>query len=70
MDEEIKVDQSKVERLKYWIVNKENQNLRNDKGDTEMIKTIRKRIEEEVTATTVKEVSKLPAILRWRNRFC
>ncbi len=53
MDEEIKVDQSKVERLKYWIVNKENQNLRNDKGDTEMIKTIRKRIEEEVNATTV-----------------
>ena len=53
MDEEIKVDQSKVERLKYWSVNKENQNLRNDKGDTEMIKTIRKRIEEEVNATTV-----------------
>ncbi len=53
MDEEIKIDMNKVERLKYWIVNKENQNLRNDKGDTEMIKMIKKRIEEEVNATTV-----------------
>lgn len=53
MNEEIKIDLNKVERLKHWIVIKENQNLKNDKGDTEMIKTIKKRIEEEVNATTI-----------------
>lgn len=54
MTEEIKTNDAAVERLKRWIILKENQNIKTrDKSDTEMVKAIKKRIEEEANAATI-----------------
>lgn len=54
MSEEKKIDQTIVERLKHWIIMKENQNIKSHaNGDSDMVKVIKKRIEEEVNATTI-----------------
>ena len=54
MDEEKKVDKNIVDRLQKWIVMRENQNIQSrEKGDADMIKLIKKRIEEEVDVTTI-----------------
>ena len=51
---EVIIDAKKVERLKRWIILKENHNIKTrEKNDSEMIKAIKKRIEEEVNATTI-----------------
>ena len=50
----VKVDLDKVERLQRWIIIKENQNIKSGANkDTEMIKAIRSKIEEEVNAIKV-----------------
>ena len=49
MDNEIKVDETKVKFLMKKIVLKENLNLKtHEKNDAEMVKSIRKEIEEAV----------------------
>ncbi len=54
MAEEIKVDKKAVERLKRWIIYMENQNIKKrTTSDPEMIKAIKKRIEEEANATKI-----------------
>ena len=54
MAEEIKTNDAAVERLKKWIILKENQNIKTrDKSDAEMVKNIKKRIEEEANAVTI-----------------
>ena len=54
MAEEIKTNDVAVERLKKWIILKENQNIKTrEKGDAEMVKVIKKRIEEEANAVTI-----------------
>ncbi len=51
MADEIQINEKVVERLKRWIILQENQNIKTKKkGDGEMIKAIRNRIEEEVNA--------------------
>ncbi len=50
----IQIDLQKVERLQRWIILKENQNIKSGANkETDMIKAIKKRIEEEVNAATV-----------------
>ena len=52
--EPVEIDPEKVERLQRWIILKENKNIKSGElGETEMIKQIRKRIEEEVDAIKV-----------------
>lgn len=54
MAEEIKINDKAIERLKRWIILMENQNIKtHDKGDPEMVKLIKKRIEEEANAVTI-----------------
>lgn len=54
MAEEKVVDEKIVDRLQRWIVLKENQNIKSrEKGDADMIKQIKKRIEEEVDVITI-----------------
>ena len=54
MAEGIKTNDAAVERLKRWIILKENQNIKTrEKSDAEMVKTIKKRIEEEANAVTI-----------------
>ena len=44
----IEIDMDKVERLKKWLLEREAENLRSrERNDSEMIKLISKRIEEE-----------------------
>ena len=48
MSEEVKVNDKAVERLKKWIILMENQNNKTrSKTDPEMVKAIKKQIEEE-----------------------
>ena len=54
MSEEIKVNDKAVERLKKWIILMENQNNKTrSKTDPEMVKAIKKRIEEEANAAAI-----------------
>ena len=54
MSEKIVVDPKIVERLKHWIIMKENQNIKSHaNGDSDMVKAIKKRIEEEVNVTII-----------------
>ncbi len=54
MAEDITVNDKVIERLKRWIILQENQNIKTrDKSDPDMVKAIKKRIEEEVNATAV-----------------
>lgn len=54
MAEEKTVDPNIVERLKHWIIMKENQNIKSHaNGDSDMVKAIKKRIEEEVNVTAI-----------------
>ena len=54
MAEEIKVSDKAIERLKRWIILMENQNIKTrNKSDPEMVKTIKKRIEEEANAAAI-----------------
>ena len=54
MVEEKVVDPNIVERLKHWIIMKENQNIKSHaSGDSDMVKAIKKRIEEEVNVTII-----------------
>ena len=54
MADEKKVDPIIVERLKHWIIMKENQNIKSHaSGDSDMVKAIKKRIEEEVNVTAL-----------------
>ncbi len=54
MATEFEINEAKVERLKRWIILKENSNIKTkEKGDSEMVKAIKKRIEEEVNAATI-----------------
>lgn len=54
MAEEIAVNEKVIERLKRWIILQENQNIKTrDKSDPDMVKAIKKRIEEEVNAAAV-----------------
>ena len=54
MSEEIKVNDKAVERLKRWIILMENQNNKTRiKTEAEMIKAIKKRIEEEANAAEI-----------------
>lgn len=54
MAEEIKISDKAVERLKHWIILMENQNIKaRSKGDAEMVKAIKKRIEEEANAAAI-----------------
>lgn len=51
---EIKVSEKAVERLKRWIILMENQNIKTrNKSEPEMVKMIKKRIEEEANAATI-----------------
>lgn len=53
MREDIRTDDKVIERIKRWIIMKENHNIKTrDKSDAEMVKAIKKRIEEEVDAAT------------------
>ena len=54
MSEEVKVNAKVVERLKRWIILMENQNNKTrSKTDLEMVKAIKKRIEEEANAAEI-----------------
>ena len=54
MSEKKQIDPKVVERLRQWIIVKENQNIKTrEHGDTDMVKAIKKRIEEEVNVTTI-----------------
>ena len=54
MVKDIKISDETVERLKKWIIIKENYNIKTrDKSDSEMVKLIKKRIEEEANAVTI-----------------
>lgn len=54
MSEEVKVNNKAVERLKKWIILMENQNNKTrSKTDPEMVKAIKKRIEEEANAAAI-----------------
>lgn len=54
MSEEVKVNDKAVERLKKWIILMENQNNKiRSKTDPEMVKAIKKRIEEEANAAAI-----------------
>ena len=54
MADEKKVDPKVVKRLRQWIIVKENDNIKTrEHGDTDMVKIIKKRIEEEVNVTTI-----------------
>lgn len=54
MAEDINVSEKAVERLKRWIILMENQNIKTrNKSDHEMIKAIKKRIEEEANAAEI-----------------
>ena len=54
MREDIKTDDKAVERLKRWIIMKENHNIKTrEKSDYEMVKAIKKRIEEEANAAEI-----------------
>lgn len=54
MSEEVKVNDKAVERLKKWIILMENQNNKTrSKTDPEMVKAIKKRIEEEANAAAI-----------------
>lgn len=54
MAEELKINDKAVERLKRWIILMENQNIKTrNKGDAEMVKMIKKRIEEETNAAAI-----------------
>ena len=54
MEKEISVDTKVVERLKRWIILKENKNLKTRQlNDDKMVSEIKKRIEEEVDAATI-----------------
>ena len=54
MSDEIKVNDKAVERLKRWIILMENQNNKTrGKSDPEMVKAIKKRIEEEANAAEI-----------------
>ena len=54
MVEEKVVDPNIVERLKHWVIMKENQNIKSHaSGDSDMVKAIKKRIEEEANAVTI-----------------
>jgi hypothetical protein len=54
MREDIKTDDKAVERLKRWIIMKENHNIKTrEKSDSEMVKAIKKRIEEEANAAEI-----------------
>ena len=56
MAEEVKVSTKAVERLKRWIILTENQNLKTrEKSDSDMIKAIKKRIEEEANAAKINQ---------------
>lgn len=51
---EIKVDPKVVDRLKRWIILAENRNIKTrNKGDADMVKAIKKRIEEEANAAAI-----------------
>ena len=50
----IKINDKAIERLKHWIILMENQNIKaRNKGDAEMVKAIKKRIEEEANAAAI-----------------
>ena len=54
MEKEISVNTKVVERLKRWIILKENNNLKTREfNDDKMVNVIKKRIEEEVNATAI-----------------
>ena len=54
MREDVKTDDKAIERLKRWIIMKENHNIKTrDKSDAEMVKAIKKRIEEEADAAKI-----------------
>ena len=54
MVNEVEIDEKKINRLKNWIIMVENQNIRTrTNSDPEMVKIIKKRIEEEVNAPTI-----------------
>ncbi len=54
MAEEILISDSAIERLKTWIIMAENNNIRTrNKNDSQMVKTIMQRIEEEANAAAI-----------------
>lgn len=54
MSDKIKTNDLAVDRLKKWIILKENQNIKtHNKSDGEMVKAIKKRIEEEANAAAI-----------------
>ena len=63
MSEEVKVNAKVVERLKRWIILMENQNNKTrSKTDLEMVKAIKKRIEEEANAAEINQIGKFSSV--------